>query len=152
MQTQIELILEAARQSGCQALVLSAFGCGAYGNPPGAVAKLFKEALHRHGGQLEKVVFCILNDHNSGRSHNPEGNFRPFEDIPDEQAPRRTAPARPQAAIAGPDGAARAGRPEGQTGAATRQPQSRAAGTRGRGGSRRAVRSRGLGLPPGTAG
>jgi hypothetical protein len=35
MKTQIALILEAAQVSGCQALVLSAFGCGAYGNPPG---------------------------------------------------------------------------------------------------------------------
>ena len=34
MQTQVALILEAAHISDCQALVLSAFGCGAYGNPP----------------------------------------------------------------------------------------------------------------------
>jgi hypothetical protein len=26
------------------------------------------------------VIFCILDDHNSGRNHNPEGNFRPFAD------------------------------------------------------------------------
>ena len=35
MRTQIALILEAAQESGCQALILSAFGCGAYSNPPG---------------------------------------------------------------------------------------------------------------------
>ena len=78
MQMQIELILEAAHLSGCQALVLSAFGCGAFGNPPWVVARLFREALLRQASQLRRVVFCILNDHNSGHSHNPEGNFRPF--------------------------------------------------------------------------
>ena len=79
MQMQIELILEAAHLSGCQALVLSALGCGAFGNPPWVVARLFREALLSHASsQLRRVVFCILDDHNSGHSHNPEGNFRPF--------------------------------------------------------------------------
>ena len=77
------------------------FGCGAYGNPPGAVAKLFKAAVQRHGGQLEHVVFCILNDHNAGRSHNPEGNFRPFEETfrtsrpPAGRSPRGRKPPSP---------------------------------------------------------
>jgi uncharacterized protein (TIGR02452 family) len=78
MVTQIDLIIEAAQRCECQALLLSAFGCGSFGNPPETVAKLFKSALSRCGGRFEKVVFCILNDHNSGHSHNPRGNFQPF--------------------------------------------------------------------------
>jgi hypothetical protein len=88
MQMQIELILEAAHLSGCQALVLSAFGCGAFGNPPWVVARLFREALLRQASQLRRVVFCILNDHNSGHSHNPEGNFRPFAETFKASGPR----------------------------------------------------------------
>ena len=93
MKAQIALILEAAQLSGCQALVLSAFGCGAYGNPPRVVARFFKEAIQQYGGQLRDVVFCILNDHNAGRSHNPDGQIPPLRrDVPDVRrtaAPRR---------------------------------------------------------------
>jgi hypothetical protein len=59
-------------------LVLSAFGCGAFGNPPQVVAELFREVLSAHSDQIRRVVFCILEDHNSGRWHNPHGNLAPF--------------------------------------------------------------------------
>ncbi len=78
MQVQIDLILEAAQRCACQALVLSAFGFGAYGNPLEAAAAIFKEALHRRVGHLIKVVFCMLDDHSAGRRHNPRGNFQPL--------------------------------------------------------------------------
>ena len=50
MRTQVEVILEAARLSGCEALVLSAFGCGAFGHPPDIVAELFRTAIRERGG------------------------------------------------------------------------------------------------------
>ena len=78
MRAQIEVIFEAARQSGCQALVLSAFGWGAFGHPPGTVAELFRTAVRERGGALQLVFFGILDDHNTGRRHNPEGNLGPF--------------------------------------------------------------------------
>lgn len=78
MQTKIALILEAAHESHCQVLVLSAFGCGAYGNPPDIVAKLFDEAIRSSRYSFQNIVFCILDDHNTGRSHNQLGNFKPF--------------------------------------------------------------------------
>ena len=81
MKVRIELIVAAARESECKSLLLSAYGCGAFGHPPDIVAQLFKEVLEGSGcSMLEKVVFCILNDHNSGKKHNPRGNFLPFEE------------------------------------------------------------------------
>ena len=78
MLKQIEVILEAATVAGCQALVLSAFGCGAYGHPPAVVAQLFRAAILERGGTIKRIYFCIINDHNAGRAHNPEGNLKPF--------------------------------------------------------------------------
>ena len=70
MRTKISVILGAAVKSGCDAVILSAFGCGAFANPPRIVVKLFAEEL-RHV-PLKEVVFCIIDDHNSGSYHNPK--------------------------------------------------------------------------------
>ena len=63
-------------------LVLSAFGCGAFRNPPRHVARLFREVLgeDEFGGVFHRVVFAIFDDHNAFRSTNPEGNFKPFHE------------------------------------------------------------------------
>ena len=45
MARKIELILNVFRARKFSAVVLSALGCGAFGNPPTEVARLFKEAL-----------------------------------------------------------------------------------------------------------
>lgn len=61
-------------------LVLSAFGCGAFGNPPGHVAQLFKEIFNEteFKNRFAHVIFAIIEDHNSRQEHNPEGNVLPF--------------------------------------------------------------------------
>jgi len=61
-------------------LVLGAFGCGAFANPPEDVAKLFKEVLSEpeYCDKFEKIVFAVLDDGNSHREHNPRGNYLPF--------------------------------------------------------------------------
>jgi uncharacterized protein (TIGR02452 family) len=64
-------------------LVLSAFGCGAFRNTPAHVAALFREVFRETEfiRQFRLIVFAILDDHNSGREHNPEGNVLPFLDV-----------------------------------------------------------------------
>lgn len=79
MRTKIRALLDGAKLARCDACIFSAFGCGAFGNPPEEVASLFKEELRNSG--LKQVSFCIFNDHNSGRRHNPRGNFTPFQEI-----------------------------------------------------------------------
>ncbi len=77
---KIRTILRIAGHHGNDSLVLGAFGCGAFCNPPGHVAELFAEvfgeAEFENGFRV--VVFAILGDHNVGKHHNPEGNVLPF--------------------------------------------------------------------------
>merc|ERR1712113_1049773 len=43
------------------------------------VAGMFKNRLDQ--SNLQNVIFCILEDHNSSKWHNPDGNFRPFKSV-----------------------------------------------------------------------
>ena len=72
----------AAHKKGIETIVLGAFGCGAFKNPPDAVASIYKEVIDEHfRGAFKKIVFSILDDHTKGRAHNPRGNLRPFKDV-----------------------------------------------------------------------
>ena len=64
-------------------IVLGAFGCGAFANPPEDVALLFKEVLSepKYCDKFEKIVFAVLDDGNSHRAHNPRGNYLPFAEV-----------------------------------------------------------------------
>jgi uncharacterized protein (TIGR02452 family) len=48
-------------QSGCDSLVLSAWGCGAFRLPARQIAELFRTVLSECDGCLRKVVFAITN-------------------------------------------------------------------------------------------
>jgi len=80
IKTKIAQILDLGLIYRDDALVLGAFGCGAYRTPPREMARLFKEVLseERYHDAFAKVVFAILDDHNTRKEHNPEGNFKPF--------------------------------------------------------------------------
>ncbi|CAG8982575.1 hypothetical protein HYALB_00007291 [Hymenoscyphus albidus] len=67
MTLKVEGILEVARKKGITHLVLGAWGCGMYGNPPEEVAGIFKAVLLESKGastkeecQLAEVVFAIF--------------------------------------------------------------------------------------------
>lgn len=77
---KIRLILNMALLKGMKAVVLSAFGCGAYSNPPREIARLFHKVLPDYEGAFEHVHFAIFNDHNANKKHNPDGNIAPFEE------------------------------------------------------------------------
>ena len=83
---KIRSILRIAGKYEHDCLVLSAFGCGAFGNPPTHVAKLFKKVFSEDEflGVFRIVTFAIFEDHNSGNEHNPNGNVLPFLEVFDE--------------------------------------------------------------------
>ena len=62
-------------------LVLSAFGCGAFANPPAHIAKLFRQVLgeDEFKNEFKLIDFAILDGYRTGMSHNPEGNLLPFQ-------------------------------------------------------------------------
>jgi len=58
---RIRNILEAAIEYDVEAIVLGAFGCGAFNNPPMVVAKTFRKVLleERYLHAFQDVVFAI---------------------------------------------------------------------------------------------
>jgi hypothetical protein len=71
-----------ALENGNDSLVLSAFGCGAYGTPPKEMARLFHEVIEskKYKSVFKRIVFAIINLPSTNGDHNPEGNFKPFSD------------------------------------------------------------------------
>jgi uncharacterized protein (TIGR02452 family) len=64
MRNKIKQIYQVAAKNGSTCLVLGALGCGAFGNPPLEVARLFKEELQPYINTFQSVVFAILCDQN----------------------------------------------------------------------------------------
>lgn len=77
---KIKTILRIGLAHGHDSLVLSAFGCGAYRNPPAHMARLFRDVFEdpEFRNKYRRVVFAIIDDHNAHKAHNPEGNLKPF--------------------------------------------------------------------------
>lgn len=77
---KIRTILRIALLHGHDSIVLSAFGCGAFRNPPHHIARLFHSTLKSPEflNKFKRITFAIIEDHNSHHPHNPTGNFAPF--------------------------------------------------------------------------
>jgi len=73
---KIRTMLRIAAINNQPNLVLGAFGCGAFRNPPAHMAELFAEILEEEEfkGAFKRVFFSIIEDHNS----RGDGNFLPF--------------------------------------------------------------------------
>ncbi|MGN1140739.1 MAG: TIGR02452 family protein, partial [Oliverpabstia sp.] len=58
---RIRNILEVAIANEVDYLILGAFGCGAFNNPPQLVAEVFRNLLvdQRYAAYFEKVIFAI---------------------------------------------------------------------------------------------
>jgi uncharacterized protein (TIGR02452 family) len=80
---KIRTILRIAGKYKHDCLVLGAFGCGAYANPPNHMAELFKEVFFEEEfiAKFKFIVFAIFEDHNSKKEHNPDGNVLPFLEV-----------------------------------------------------------------------
>ena len=80
---KIENIFAIAHHQQHDSIVLSAFGCGAFRNPPKHVAQIFMSVIEQYAGYFDTIVFAIIDDHNAGQRLNPHGNYRPFVDVLD---------------------------------------------------------------------
>jgi uncharacterized protein (TIGR02452 family) len=60
MENKIRMLFYAGAKSGNDVLVLSAWGCGAYGCPPRHVGRIFKKICHEQNGLFKKIYFAIL--------------------------------------------------------------------------------------------
>jgi len=77
---KIRTILRIAGKYKHDCLVLGAFGCGAFANPPNHIAELFKEVFLEKEfiNKFKVIIFSIIDDHNSNKRQNPNGNVLPF--------------------------------------------------------------------------
>ena len=57
---KVASILAACAAAGADIVVLGAFGCGAFANPPDQVAQVFANVLRRFAGVFSAVYFAIL--------------------------------------------------------------------------------------------
>lgn len=72
LESRIEKILQSAKQENVDVLILGAFGCGAFGNPPELVAKIFKDKLEKYSfDTVEFAVYCSTNS--------PDNNYHIFK-------------------------------------------------------------------------
>ena len=72
---KIRNVLRIGLAHGHDSIVLGAWGCGAFRNPPEHVAELFKAVIEEDefSGKYRLVRFAIIEDHNSGSA-----NYEPF--------------------------------------------------------------------------
>ena len=80
---KMRAILRIAKIHNHSKLVLGAFGCGAYKNPAGQTAELFASVLgeKEFKDSFEEICFAIIEDLNSKRLNNREGNLIPFSRV-----------------------------------------------------------------------
>ncbi|KAJ3175112.1 hypothetical protein HK101_010759 [Irineochytrium annulatum] len=81
---KVEFIMKIAMKEQRRVLVLGALGCGAHATPPRHAAEIHRmvlQAVDPRGDYFDLVAFAIVEDQNSFRSHNPDGNLKPFADI-----------------------------------------------------------------------
>lgn len=82
---RIRTILRIAYNNGQRRLVLGAFGCGAFNNPPMHMAKLFKQVFQEDEfkGLFRNIYFAIIEDHNSNNA-----NYNGFLEVFDKEEDR----------------------------------------------------------------
>lgn len=59
---KLRTVFNAARLHGHDSIVLSAFGCGAFGNPPHAMATLMRQVCDENSANFKKIVIAIVED------------------------------------------------------------------------------------------
>ena len=62
---RLERVFQAAASNGAEVLILGAFGCGAFCNPPRIVARAFRSVQEKYASYFETIeyaVFCGKND------------------------------------------------------------------------------------------
>lgn len=80
---KMRTILRIGLYHGHDAIILGAFGCGAFQNPPTHIAQLFRQVINESEfkNKYKKIVFAIIEDHNSNGLFNPEGNMKAFINV-----------------------------------------------------------------------
>ena len=60
LEAKIDMLFRVAAANKNDVLILSAWGCGAFGCPPYHIAKIFKKVCAEYDGAFKEIVFAIL--------------------------------------------------------------------------------------------
>jgi len=95
MRQKIAAQLDTLTDASVRHVVLSAFGCGAFGNPALEVAKMYKEEIEKREGCFDCIAFGIFH-----AGYGPD-NFSPFKEVFQQQQPNEPSggPTMPPATI-----------------------------------------------------
>lgn len=79
---KIRTIFRITLNHGHDAIVLGAWGCGAFKNPPQHIAKMFHQIMDEaeFRNRFKKIVFAIIDRRNIDIGHTKIGNFLPFQE------------------------------------------------------------------------
>ena len=66
MRKKINIICQVALKNNNDCLILSAWGCGAYGCPPEHIGQLFNEVINKYNGCFKKVIYAIIDGTTTG--------------------------------------------------------------------------------------
>lgn len=75
-------ILSVAAKQQAEVLILGAFGCGVFGNPPELVVEAFNHVAEPFRKHFETIEFAVYS------SHKPSPNYQAFSHITDIHEPR----------------------------------------------------------------
>lgn len=78
LQTRIQKIFEVAIASGADVLVLGAFGCGAFRNPPRLVATVFAEFTELYRKCFDVIEYAVFH------TERERANYKAFRDVMDK--------------------------------------------------------------------
>ena len=80
LKRKIRLVFQIAKQHGHEVLVLGAWGCGAWRNPPAHVAEVFRAVLREYSGVFHSVVFACLHTPSDAFNERPS-SYSIFQQI-----------------------------------------------------------------------
>ncbi|GEM_PF-1414823 len=77
---KIRTFLTMAEAKGHDVPIFVALGCGAFCTPPLHMCDLIMQVIvQEFPNSFKEIHFSIIDDHNTGQAHNPEGNYTPFK-------------------------------------------------------------------------
>ncbi len=78
--SKLGIVFDMAQHNGHDAVVLVAWGSGAYQNPPEQICELMMNMfLYNFTRSFKEVHLCIVDDHHTGRTFNPQGNYAAYK-------------------------------------------------------------------------
>lgn len=75
LRSRVERIFQVALANGADVLILGAFGCGAFRNPPRLVAEVFKEYTDRYGKFFDVIEYAVFH------TEREKGNYEAFREV-----------------------------------------------------------------------